>query len=108
MVLIGCYDLSYYHDLEIYFKVVNYLSCPTIFKADRVRLANEDEKTMIGKNFVDVKNTIILCFEKFDAKYFIVADSLKYKKESVDHFKIENGEYTDFIQEWKVYDEDME
>lgn len=102
LLLIGGNTLDGYHELEMYFKGVEYLACLTVFNADNLREATEDEKILIGKNYVNISCPIFLCFEKFDAKYFIVADALEYKTGVVYHYQRESLEEGERIAEWDI------
>jgi hypothetical protein len=44
LVLLGSFDLSYYHDVEIVFEGVQYICCPTYVESPRFRIADEAEQ----------------------------------------------------------------
>ena len=46
LVLIGSFDLSYYHDVEVTFTGVAFIRCPTYFREPNFREAGETEDGM--------------------------------------------------------------
>lgn len=49
VVVAGSFDFSYYHNIEINFHKVSFVSCPiSLFKIDTIRLASEEESKQLG------------------------------------------------------------
>lgn len=44
MTIVGSFDFSYYHEVEIYIHNPSYISCPTSFAYATFRVATLDEK----------------------------------------------------------------
>lgn len=111
--IIGGFDFAYYHEVELTFYGVSFISCGTYFPSATIRLAtDEDQKDLllirtrgysrptykgpdnyIGENI----DNIIICIpisEDFDiekcVKFFIVARDFDYKFEDVLYHKKED------------------
>ena len=87
LVLIGCWDLTYHHNVEVEFVEVSYIQCATDFRAQVFRLAKREECTHFLQQLSG--NDKIFCFETDDTKYFIAAQNVFVKESLVLHYKPE-------------------
>ncbi len=93
MSLIGCYDLTYYYDLEIIFHEVAYLSIPTAFYYPKLRMATKNEINVINQFIAYDEEYHYFCIETETCAsleklpFFIVAEDISFKKENVSLMK---------------------
>lgn len=113
--IVGSFDFAYYHNVEITFYGVSYVSCATDFSNATIRLAtDQDRKDLLltrtrrfnytppvykgPENYIGEKiDNIIICIpisENLDkencVKYFIVARDFDYKFEDVLYYDKED------------------
>ncbi len=92
--IVGSFDFGYYHEVEITFFDVRYISCPTFFRGGRFRFATADEVHLIDENsnnsfFFDPEDKVICItideslYGNNAAKYFIIAENFDYVFEDV-------------------------
>jgi len=87
LVLIGCWDLTYHHNIEVEFVEVSYMQCATYFCAQAFRLAKPHERELLQASVEEVDT--IFCFEADDSKYLIAAQSVMVREGLVLHYKAE-------------------
>ena len=88
LILIGSFDLSYYHDFEVEFRAVSYLQCPSYFCAQKLSLASDDEAKQLRKeliNFVEAED-FVFCLESDEKRFLIVAQGLELREGRVFHY----------------------
>ncbi len=109
LILIGSGDISYYHQIEIIFHNVSYISCPTMFRVAKIRKATSREQEAIRRllvNDCDFEKDIIFCIEtdiddeEIHQKHYIVAEKIEYNNDFVYHYKRENLKENERIAEW--------
>ena len=103
LVIAGSFDFSYYHNIEIKFTDVSFISCPGGgFHADVIRLANETEKAEIRKYSYGHCDGHIFCFEEKEppAKFYVVADDIDFQVKTVYYYKRENLKENETIADW--------
>ncbi|MCE5172712.1 hypothetical protein LQV63_25925 [Paenibacillus profundus] len=88
LVLAGSFDFNfcYYHDIEIEFIEVSFISCPvSLFKIDTIRLATEEERKSISQLSRGYNEGIAFCLEHvaFNNTFYIVAKGIDYKLQRV-------------------------
>ncbi len=87
LVLIGCWDLTYHHNVEVEFVEVSYIQCATDFHAQVFRLAKPEECTHSLQQLSS--DDTVFCFESDDNKLFIAAQNLLVREGLVLHYKPE-------------------
>ncbi|QUI20785.1 hypothetical protein HZI73_00525 [Vallitalea pronyensis] len=112
LTIIGSFDSSYHHELEIYIKNPSYISLPKYFESPTFRLATLQEKKDLEKERLFSKGLdgTVICIEldrqlaeEFDQpfeKHYIIAENFTYKFGLVYHYKRENLEEGERIAEW--------
>ena len=88
LVVIGSFDLSYYHDFEVEFEEVSYLQCATYFDAQRLRLASANEAAQLRRNHRDYidDDDQIFCIEADEKTFFIAAQNLILREGRAFHY----------------------
>ena len=108
LILAGSFDHGYYHEIEITFTEVKYISCPGgIFNVSKFRSASEEERNKLieqkvfGNEWLNPKcNVIILEDNIEETKYHIVFEEMSYKFETVFHYIRDNLKEGERIAEW--------
>ncbi|QSX07411.1 hypothetical protein JYG23_08920 [Sedimentibacter sp. zth1] len=106
LTIIGDFDLSYHHSVEIIFKETEYISCPLSISDVSFRFATESEKEELrAKCDYDRSNLVICVIEDIHLrnvtkKHFIVAEEIEYRFGTVFHYKRENLKEGERIAEW--------
>jgi hypothetical protein len=106
LVIAGSFDFSYYHNVEIVFEEVKYISCPTSFGTAKFRLATELERERLKPKLDDGWHDLILCIEldpdidENPIEHYIVAEQIRCRFGVVYHYKRENLEEGEKIAEW--------
>ncbi|MCT4685899.1 hypothetical protein [Vallitalea sp.] len=106
LIIIGCFDLSYHHSIEISIKETTYISCPITFSNAKFRLATEAEKKYLKSTSISEWNELIICIildediDETPTKHFIFAEELHYKVGNVYHYVRENLQEGERIAEW--------
>lgn len=85
LVLIGCWDLTYHHSVEVEFKEVAFIHCATYFFAQRFRLGTAEERNTIRRMADIDENEKLYCFESDSRTYFIVAENVVIREGLVSH-----------------------
>ncbi|MGR6761181.1 hypothetical protein ACU1JV_04905 [Paenibacillus sp. T2-29] len=103
LVLAGSFDFSYYHNIEITFYKVSFLSCPGgVFSIEYFRLANDKELEMLKTVSYGFIEGPVICMEDqtFGTRFFIAAESLDYELKTVYYYKCENLQPHESVAEW--------
>ncbi len=106
LIIIGSDDFGYYHEVEITFSGVTYISCPTSFEFARFRLATKLEEEELKPKLFDGLNDIKICIvldeeiDKSPIKHFIVAKEMKYEFSTTFYYKRENLKEGEKIADW--------
>ncbi|MCV9948573.1 hypothetical protein [Paenibacillus sp. BT-177] len=103
LVLAGSFDFSYYHNIEITFYEVSFLSCPGgVFSIECFRLANDKELEMLKTVSYGFLEGPVICMEDqtFGTRFFIAAESLDYELKTVFYYKRENLQPHESVAEW--------
>lgn len=102
-VLAGSFDFCYYHEIEIALVDVKFISCPGgIITINNFRLATETEITEIEKFlYKHDKQGIVICLEdKYDEKYYIIANGIEVRWGLVYYYNRENLNPDERIADW--------
>jgi hypothetical protein len=106
LVIAGSFDFSYYHNVEIIFEEVTYISCPVSFDNATFRLANKSERSYLKDKLFDGWEDTIICIcineDISDAcvKHFIVAKNIKYTFKNTYYYKKDNLQKDECIADW--------
>lgn len=90
LVLAGSFDFSYYHNIEITFNEVSFVTCPGgIFTVDHFRLATSDEVKRLNEFTYGYNDTPTICLEDttFKTTFFISAAEVNYNFQNVYYYK---------------------
>ncbi len=98
--LIGSFNLSYYHSVEVVFYGVSYIECPTYFQYPRFRLATNEENERLKVK--DIEYEIAFCIEEedLDLTYYICARGFNLEFCTVYHYRRENLTNGERIADW--------
>lgn len=96
--IVGSFDFSYYHEIEIIFQEVKFVSLPGgTFNVSKFRSASEEEKRelidrkLFGDDWLNLANHVIIMEDDDEnAKYHIVFEHMNYKFEKVYYFMKDN------------------
>lgn len=113
LTISGAMDFAYYHEVELYFKGVAYISAPTIILNTEFRLGTEEEKKEILKDrsfpTKDYQNVFAFCNDADDPddiigarnnKFYIIASDFDYKIGNVYYYKREDLKEGERIADW--------
>ncbi|QDY83536.1 hypothetical protein FQU75_08995 [Paenibacillus polymyxa] len=103
LVLAGSFDFSYYHNIEITFYEVSFLSCPGgVFSIECFRLANDKELELLKTVSYGFHEGPVICMEDptFGSRFFIAAESLDYELKTVYYYRRENLQPHECLAEW--------
>lgn len=86
--VVASIDFAYYHNIEITFYDVSFISSATKFLSAKIRLAtNEERETLLQKNLIDYINDsdILFCFtaRRDTDKYYIIAKKFDFNTKDV-------------------------
>lgn len=107
--IIGSFDFAYYHNVEITFHEVSFISSATDFSHAKLRYATDNEKEELfnGHSIPCEENDFVFCFTLHEElygnscdKYFIVAEGLDFIFEDVFYYKRDNLQKGQRIAEW--------
>ena len=106
LLLVGSFDFSYYPELEIEFKEVDYLSLPTEFYYPLLRLATIEESKSIKRLVaiepeatgytVEAETSSLLSPPTF----YIVVETVSVRKGKVYYYRRENLQANEKIADW--------
>ncbi|RXZ77432.1 hypothetical protein EBB07_31200 [Paenibacillaceae bacterium] len=103
LLLVGSFDFSYYHNVEIAFNEVSFVICPGgIFTVDHFRLATKDELQRLYEVSYGYNDTPTICLEDttFNTKFFIAASEVNYSFQNVYYYKKESLAENERIADW--------
>lgn len=106
VTIIGAFDLSYWHVIEIVIKETTYISCPISFDNARFRLATESEKQAIKPDLRTEWNDLIICIvlnedlNEEPTKHYIFAEEIDFRMGTVYHYKKEELKEGESIADW--------
>lgn len=87
LLVVGSRDFCYYHDAEVRFFEVAYLSLPSRFHHARFRLATAHEEMLVRQRAGDVTGQVFCIVEEHDGPdahaHFIVAARVAIRLETV-------------------------
>lgn len=93
LVILGSYDLSYYHDVEIVFEEVRYICCPIRLDSPRFRPADEAERRIAlekaGENADPDGDIHVISIDEEGSRkgqHFIIASDVSFRFEKVLHY----------------------
>ena len=98
LILRGSFDFFYYHNLEVEFKEVSYISLPVEFHFPFFRLADTKEINLISNLVFLSPEDIVYCLEAETScsinriPFYLVARSITIRKETVFYYKKENSQ----------------
>ncbi|WP_374019272.1 hypothetical protein ABU162_06015 [Paenibacillus thiaminolyticus] len=103
LVLAGSFDFSYYHDIEITFYEVSFVSCPgVIFTIEQFRLATEEEVRKLNEITYGYNDTPTICLEDvtFNTRFYISAGEVDYAWQKVYYYKRDSLKNNERIADW--------
>lgn len=103
LVLAGSFNFSYYHNIEITFNEVSFVTCPGgIFTVELFRLATEDELKRLNVFSYGYNDTPTICLEDqtFKTAFFISAAEVNYTLQNVYYYKREPLAENERIADW--------
>ncbi len=106
LMLTGSFDFCYYHEVELIFHEVSYISLPTDFSYPKFRKATSAEVSEIGKLIaVDTEETVF-CIEAETSysldklPFFVVAEKVTLNEGLVFYYERENLKEGERIAPW--------
>ncbi|GAA3413625.1 hypothetical protein [Paenibacillus hodogayensis] len=103
VVVAGSFDFSYYHNIEINFHKVSFVSCPiSLFKIDTIRLASEEESKQLGDWSYGYHEGTVICLEDkvYKHKFFLACSNVTYTKRTVYYYKRNDLKHDETIANW--------
>lgn len=104
-LILGSFDFSYYHNIEIVLYEVSFICCPTTtFTINQIRIANKEEISSLDWIMHGIQNEgdVIALDDTFsNISYYIVAQSIEYNYEVVKYFnegKLIKGALSDWAK----------
>jgi hypothetical protein len=103
LLIIGSFDLAYYHEVEIEFEGVSYIELPTSFNQPRLRVATAEESKRL--RFLDLSPPEKLYVIESDAdsdgqSFYIAAERVRARRCLVYHYRRENLQEGEEIADW--------
>lgn len=89
LLMLGSFDFSYYHELELIFYDVTYINCPTSgFTINRLRVASEEEVTKLEKIIQDSCNGCIIALEDINSNncFYIMTNRIEFNFQLVKYY----------------------
>ncbi|WP_252236233.1 hypothetical protein [Clostridium sp. CH2] len=86
--VVASFDFAYYHNIEITFYKVSFISCSTKFLSAKIRFGTDEEREWLLKNhkinYIKDED-ILFCFNtNYDSdKYYIFAKGFEFNTEDV-------------------------
>jgi len=106
LLLTGSFDFNYYHEVEVEFKEVSYISLPSDFYDPVFRLANAEEIESIRKLIALEKKDVVFCIEAGTScsidklPFYIVVESVSMREGRVFYYDRENLKEGERIACW--------
>lgn len=103
LLLIGSFDLMYYHEVEIEFESTAYIELPSIFDYPRLRIATADESQRL--RFLDLSPPEKLYAIDTDPDlqgrtFYVAAESVRARRCMVYHYQREDLKEGEEIAPW--------
>ncbi|MHB8732980.1 MAG: hypothetical protein ACYDAB_14470 [bacterium] len=87
LTIVRSFDLTYYHDVEIEFADVVYLSCPTYFHSPSFRRATDAERAAVMRTVDLHEQDLVFCIDADagtgERTFTIAARALGWRKRKV-------------------------
>ena len=106
MLLVGSFDFCYYHDVEISFTEVSYISLPTEFHCPLFRAANLSQMQSIRQQIFLEPQDVVYCIEAETScsikqlPFYIVAHSINVRVGKVYDYWKENLNTGERLASW--------
>lgn len=103
VVVAGSFDFSYYHNIEINFVEVSFISCPlSLFMIDTIRLATIEESKQLGIWSCGYHEGFVICLEDsvYKHKFFLACSDVAYSKRTVYYYKRNDLKEDETIANW--------
>lgn len=106
LLITGSFDFCYYHEVEVAFKDVSYISLPTDFNHPRFRRADANEIEAIRKLIALEPEDIVYCIEAETScsivklPFYVVAEGVTVREGRVFYYERENLKEGERIAAW--------
>ncbi len=103
LTLAGSFDIYYYHEIEITFEDIDFVSCPGgVFYINKFRKATDEEILELANHIKGyAKRGFVVCMEnRHNEKFFVVAHGINYKWVTEYYYKRENLQTNEKIAKW--------
>lgn len=106
LLITGSFDFAYYHEVEVEFHEVMYLSLPVLFSNPLFRLASDVEIEVVRKFIAVSDRHTVYCIEaESDASFekipfYVVAESVRLREGTVYYYEREHLEENERIADW--------
>ncbi|QDU50362.1 hypothetical protein [Gimesia panareensis] len=106
LLITGSFDFAYYHEVEVEFREVTYLSLPVLFWNPHFRLPLDDEIEAVRKFIAVGDRHMVFCIEaESDAgfekiPFYVVAESVVLREGTVYYYEREHLEENERIADW--------
>jgi hypothetical protein len=106
LTIIGSFDFSYYHEVEIVFSEVEYISLPADFNEPLFRLGDENEVEAIAKLVALEEDDTVFCIEAETTcsieklSFYIVSRGISLREGMVYYYDRENLKEGERIATW--------
>lgn len=106
LVITGSFDFVYYHEVEVIFSEVSYISLPTDFHYPLFRLATEEERARVRTATALEPEDIVYCIEAETTSsierlpFFIVAQKMEVSEGTVYHYQRDDLKPGERIAPW--------
>lgn len=107
LLLIGSFDLAYYHQVEVLFHEVSYLACPTTFSDASFRLATPEEVDSLSVALAEDDQAFAIECDGGQGEIvaLIVAEHLSVLTGKVYHYEREDLSPGERVADWVSYSE---
>ena len=106
LLLTGSFDFSYYHEVEVKFQEVSYISLPADFSHPHFRRADEAEIASIRKIVALESEDIVFCIEAETSgsldrlPFYVVAEKMTVTEGTVYYYEPETLKAGERIASW--------
>ncbi len=103
LLILGSFDLVYYHEIEIVFEGVSYIGLPASFDRPRLRFATPDEERLFAFLGLDDRDRVYVVepdSESGEGKHYVVAQRVVARKCMVYHYQREDLKPGEEIAPW--------
>ena len=103
LLIVGSFDLTYYHEVEIEFESVAYIELPTLFDRPRLRIATAEESERL--RYLDLSPPEKLYAidtdpDTEDRTFYVAAESVRARRCMVYHYQREDLKEGEEIAPW--------